>query len=301
MFECSVGATARERSLSDAAGAAHFCHPRSPRSSKPDNDSIIAFNFNNSSAMRTRDPRINDPRRIFSQTTRGSPRTPSRRRRRIYLGFCLSHLSLIVTIMGNCFSFLFRKRRYPVWPVPLYGDGVCAHGDAMPSFKPAVSFLMARHIMVRGGMRELKRHMPRNMSFAAAKVVLSKVLVGYGLLAIDTGEKPEPCSWMANMAGVVLVLEGCSQANLQLELLELSCERNIKLFYYKRASCTCFVKDQLRLLQDTSLDTGRCEKCNVTKQRRVLLKCGRCFVTYCSKNCQSADWKAHKHICERWG
>jgi hypothetical protein len=47
---------------------------------------------------------------------------------------------------------------------------------------------------------------------------------------------------------------------------------------------------------------GRCVSCGKTKQAdgRGLLNCARCMkAKYCSRECQRADWKAHKSVCDR--
>ncbi|KAF9448223.1 hypothetical protein P691DRAFT_781245 [Macrolepiota fuliginosa MF-IS2] len=47
--------------------------------------------------------------------------------------------------------------------------------------------------------------------------------------------------------------------------------------------------------------TPRCSRCGSTGKPK-LLQCGACqVVKYCSKDCQKADWKTHKHICKTLG
>ncbi|KAI0750189.1 hypothetical protein C8Q80DRAFT_676537 [Daedaleopsis nitida] len=43
----------------------------------------------------------------------------------------------------------------------------------------------------------------------------------------------------------------------------------------------------------------KCNTCYTSGDKRELFNCSRCrSVTYCSKECQRADWKKHKPICE---
>jgi len=39
-----------------------------------------------------------------------------------------------------------------------------------------------------------------------------------------------------------------------------------------------------------------CMNCLVSKSKK-LNKCSKCIVRYCSKECQTADWKKHKEHC----
>lgn len=44
---------------------------------------------------------------------------------------------------------------------------------------------------------------------------------------------------------------------------------------------------------------GHCKNCNVEKERSSLMVCGRCkYAQYCSKECQTANWKIHSNDCD---
>ena len=45
-------------------------------------------------------------------------------------------------------------------------------------------------------------------------------------------------------------------------------------------------------------DRYRCHKCDKTGSKKKLSKCERCHaITYCSRECQAADWARHKENC----
>ncbi|GAB1309997.1 hypothetical protein MFIFM68171_00207 [Madurella fahalii] len=48
--------------------------------------------------------------------------------------------------------------------------------------------------------------------------------------------------------------------------------------------------------------TQRCTTCHKTPPEVTLKHCAKCSVTfYCSRDCQKADWKAHKKVCGKDG
>ena len=50
--------------------------------------------------------------------------------------------------------------------------------------------------------------------------------------------------------------------------------------------------------KDTKPDVPNCETCGMSYEN--LKKCGRCYsVRYCSEECQTEDWPAHKRVCRR--
>ncbi|KAF9450629.1 hypothetical protein P691DRAFT_788815, partial [Macrolepiota fuliginosa MF-IS2] len=53
--------------------------------------------------------------------------------------------------------------------------------------------------------------------------------------------------------------------------------------------------------RDNAAHQPRCSRCGSTGKPK-LLQCSICqVVKYCSKDCQTADWKTHKHICKTLG
>jgi hypothetical protein len=48
------------------------------------------------------------------------------------------------------------------------------------------------------------------------------------------------------------------------------------------------------------LEMGKCFFCEEEYRKVKLFKCGRCLIAgYCSKECQTADWKRHKPFCSK--
>ena len=74
--------------------------------------------------------------------------------------------------------------------------------------------------------------------------------------------------------------------------------RDVVKFYRKRLSCSCFKKMHLHV-RKTLPKLGMCNSCGQTKDRSLLSVCSKCRVCqYCSRECQVADWPAHKGRCD---
>ena len=68
-------------------------------------------------------------------------------------------------------------------------------------------------------------------------------------------------------------------------------EHSIRNFFTAQIPCSCLDQSESRAL---------CHKCKRVDRSNLLLQCSACFnVSYCSKECQRADWKSHKKSCKR--
>jgi len=76
------------------------------------------------------------------------------------------------------------------------------------------------------------------------------------------------------------------------------CERDLLKFYRKRMKCKCLKKMHLEA-RKTLPKLGACGNCDATKERSLLMVCGRCMVApYCSRECQVAASHKHRGACD---
>jgi len=74
--------------------------------------------------------------------------------------------------------------------------------------------------------------------------------------------------------------------------------RDVLKFYRKRTTCKC-LKDMHLEARKTHPKLGECTRCEVVKERRLLMVCSKCrYSEYCSRKCQTADWSRHKCSCD---
>ena len=74
--------------------------------------------------------------------------------------------------------------------------------------------------------------------------------------------------------------------------------RDVLKFYRKRTTCKC-LKDMHLEARKTHPKLGECTRCEVVKERRLLMVCSKCrYSQYCSRKCQTADWSRHKCNCD---
>ena len=76
--------------------------------------------------------------------------------------------------------------------------------------------------------------------------------------------------------------------------------RDALKFFRKRTSCKCLKKMHLEARKQLP-KIGQCMNCKVEKERVSLSVCSRCMVErYCSRECQVANWPAHKVDCDAY-
>jgi len=76
--------------------------------------------------------------------------------------------------------------------------------------------------------------------------------------------------------------------------------RDALKFFRKRTTCKCLKKMHLEARKQLP-KVGQCMNCKVEKERVSLSVCSRCMVEqYCSKECQIANWPAHKEDCDAY-
>ena len=78
-----------------------------------------------------------------------------------------------------------------------------------------------------------------------------------------------------------------------------SSRRGVLKFFRKRTSCKCLKKMHLEA-RKTMPKMGICSGCAKEYERAVLSFCSRCkyIDSYCSRECQVADWPEHKTDCD---
>ena len=103
---------------------------------------------------------------------------------------------------------------------------------------------------------------------------------------------------LENYDGINKTLNGPVIAAKLRDLLGSSAKHRDELkFYRKRTTCSC-LKDMHLEARKTLPKLGICHHCGEEKERRLLMVCGKCKISqYCSKECQSASWPAHKSGC----
>ena len=76
-------------------------------------------------------------------------------------------------------------------------------------------------------------------------------------------------------------------------------DRGLKIYLAKQlcGTCTCIAHDAIDAIESTP-KTGKCQACQKQLPASQLKTCNRCgCVEYCGRECQKADWKAHKKTC----
>jgi hypothetical protein len=87
------------------------------------------------------------------------------------------------------------------------------------------------------------------------------------------------------------------------ELHDEDCdEHTVVSFLRKRVPCSCLDKKYEEVKSITKLGTCYHVQCPLPGRkevRKTMMNCGRCLrVSYCSRECQKADWPKHKAQCE---
>ena len=84
-----------------------------------------------------------------------------------------------------------------------------------------------------------------------------------------------------------------------MDFSSITARRDVLKFFRKRlTACSCLKKMHVEA-RKTRPKLGNCFHCGVSKERRLLMVCGRCRISqYCSRECQMADWSVHKRYCD---
>ena len=139
------------------------------------------------------------------------------------------------------------------------------------------------------------------------QVHLENVLSSPGLLGSTTAYDDKLA-----MATIIIVLENCPDGLEDIDTIILSraaakirnlqpgtnsSMRDALKFYYKRTSCSC-LKALYSKARKTIRKVSRCVGCKQEHERVLLSVCSRCLIPhYCSRECQVADWRRHKDVC----
>ena len=76
-------------------------------------------------------------------------------------------------------------------------------------------------------------------------------------------------------------------------------KRSLAKFCRKQTPCSCLDEMHAELKQQAK--TGMCRHCNQVVELKALKECSKCkLVHYCLKECQFANWPAHKGPCKIW-
>ena len=127
-----------------------------------------------------------------------------------------------------------------------------------------------------------------------------------------TSIAPSRCGPALRVASTILVLEQYGESNnfnlalvghttsskRQFLATETSSSfRDVSKFYRKRVSCKCRKRMHLEA-RKTIHKMGKCNHCQVEKERASLFVCGKCRAfQYCSRECQVAALPNHKPHC----
>jgi len=75
-------------------------------------------------------------------------------------------------------------------------------------------------------------------------------------------------------------------------------DRGTVLYLAGEIPCNCLSAMSAKFEAEPS--TRKCGACEVQKTSQQMMKCSGCHVVaYCSRECQLADWKAHKPVCNK--
>ena len=100
---------------------------------------------------------------------------------------------------------------------------------------------------------------------------------------------------------VVVQIELKSASGLMFPDESPTCERDISLFFIKRAPCGCFDEQKRRLEGVTKTQPCNYEGCKKRDSYVNLQECSKCRMqAYCSADCQVKDWPTHKEDCKVW-
>jgi hypothetical protein len=97
------------------------------------------------------------------------------------------------------------------------------------------------------------------------------------------------------METIMTTSRGASRENM--EAVRKTKTRDGMVKYLAEAiPCSCLDEERKEAKARPKMST--CEFCRKEETKVKLFRCSRCkFVRYCSKECQTADWKKHKHAC----
>ena len=147
---------------------------------------------------------------------------------------------------------------------------------------------------------ELKR---KHLSCCDETLMRKLVAFGLDLLAKESlDEKTGEFSDHLSQKLIILTLlyaklgEHCGQPSIYKSILGIKSSRDQALFFYRRASCSCF-KDSKKSTKSIPR-TDVCEKCEVTLPHANFHTCSNCKIAYCSRTCQKLDWERHKCVCK---
>jgi hypothetical protein len=93
---------------------------------------------------------------------------------------------------------------------------------------------------------------------------------------------------------------GMSGANTKVMRQLLRTRDGLVRYLAKAIPCSCL--NDLKKQGNAGPKMGICAFCDKKDTKVNLFKCSRCIIAkYCSKECQKADWKLHKALCNHIG
>jgi len=191
----------------------------------------------------------------------------------------------------------------------------CNHGfDEIPDESHPVSRFISDYFIERDNSILVKTHAKvwNNKSYRKmATDVFTRM--GANLLIMNKTKAPSTHErFITNVALGITMIENfgntydydstiyCRDVASKVRDLDLYCGRDLLKFYRKRMNCKCLKKMHLEA-RKTQPKLGKCQNCEVVKDRSLLMVCSRCRMNqYCSRKCQVAASPNHREDCNEY-
>ena len=196
----------------------------------------------------------------------------------------------------------------------------CNHGCTLPSdadtdctrfFKVFLQELYRDHRNAEDSLATARKRYPKALEDPASLEKVKGLFLKFGVDFALSLERPAKAG---DILIALILLEDPSTPNLsegaEYRLMQLddidgkhdytSMDLEVVRELSKQISCSCLdAKKAQAKLKKKQTTTGKCGQCKQQFGLTSLMVCSKCKITnYCSKECQVADWPAHKFICQ---